>query len=135
MPDRLLDANAISAAMKRQETFEQYLAALPPDDALLTSVVVEGEIRFGIARLPHGRRKKGLGEAFLQILASLDGILAITRPIANRYAELKFDLWRRGRPMGENDLWIAATASAHRLTVVTSDAIFKNIRGLPVEHW
>ena len=37
--------------------------------------------------------------------------------------------------MGENDLWIAASALEHRLVLVTSYAPFRDVPGLDVENW
>jgi tRNA(fMet)-specific endonuclease VapC len=40
-----------------------------------------------------------------------------------------------GRPIPENDLWIAATASEHGLVLVTRDEHFDRVEGLLVERW
>jgi len=40
-----------------------------------------------------------------------------------------------GRPIPDNDLWIAAVALQHRLILVTRDGHFSNINGLIVEFW
>jgi tRNA(fMet)-specific endonuclease VapC len=41
----------------------------------------------------------------------------------------------RRAPIPENDLWIAALARQHALTLVTRDAHFTGVRGLVVERW
>ncbi|MEK6782203.1 MAG: PIN domain-containing protein [Bacteroidota bacterium] len=41
----------------------------------------------------------------------------------------------KGTPIPENDIWIAALAKQHRLTLVTSDKHFNNIQELVIERW
>jgi tRNA(fMet)-specific endonuclease VapC len=49
---------------------------------------------------------------------------------------LRASLSAAGRPIGPNDLLIAATALAHNLTLVTHDLReFSRITGLKVEDW
>ncbi|HEV8045487.1 MAG TPA: PIN domain-containing protein [Rubrobacter sp.] len=42
---------------------------------------------------------------------------------------------RIGRPIPENDIWIAATALQHGLVLVTRDSHFEHVEGLRVERW
>jgi tRNA(fMet)-specific endonuclease VapC len=133
LADRLLDANAVGAVMKGHRAMEGYLADL--ESAYHLSVVVEGEVRFGIARLAPGRKRRTLAHAFDQVLSGLESVLPISSRTARVYSTLKADLWKRGMAMGENDLWIAATAIEHRLILVTSDRAFAQLPRLPVEDW
>ncbi len=135
MADVLFDTNAVSAAMAGQERLANYLDALGETTRLLTSVVVEGELRFGLARLPEGRRKERLALRLRDVLRTFHDILPISRDVAARYAAVKADLWARGRPMTENDLWIASTAVAMGATLVTSDVSFRDIHGLALADW
>jgi len=121
--------------MASRDDLDRYLARLEPDTQLLTSAIVEGEIRFGLARLPSGRRQQQLSDAFERILDTLHGILPVTREMASHYATLKADLWKRAHPIGDNDIWIAATALTHGLTVLTSDADFQEFSNLHVNDW
>ena len=135
MSDRLLDTNAVSAAMKADSRFSRYLQALPDETHIVTSVVVEGEILFGISRLPSGRKRTQLEVALADILTDMDGILPVTRDVAARYAKLKTAMWSRGKPMSDNDMWIAATSALHDLILVTTDVAFASVPGLTVELW
>lgn len=71
----------------------------------------------------------------------VDGLLAICPVIgddletARRYAALKAALRRLGRPIPENDLWIAASALRHGLVLATRDTHFDHVEGLTVESW
>lgn len=49
--------------------------------------------------------------------------------------ELKNELRRKGRPIPENDIWIAATALQHGLTLVTRDSDFEHVEGIDRESW
>ncbi|MEP0894561.1 MULTISPECIES: PIN domain-containing protein [Leptolyngbya] len=45
------------------------------------------------------------------------------------------DLRRRGRPIQDADILIAATAIVHSLTVVSNDADLQNVQSLNLENW
>jgi tRNA(fMet)-specific endonuclease VapC len=54
---------------------------------------------------------------------------------AQQYGEIKNALRAKGRPIPENDLWIAALSLQYGLTVVTRDDHFNAIDGLPIATW
>ena len=93
--------------------------------------IVRGEILFGIARLPVGRRRSELEETGHRFLAAFR-----CEPIPERatgyYADLKVARQQRGLSLDENDLWVAATALALGTTLVSRDGDFAEIPGLPV---
>ena len=62
-------------------------------------------------------------------------ILNITRETANHYSAIRLELKKKGRPIPENDLWIASICIEHNLPLVTGDAHFDNINGLEVIRW
>jgi tRNA(fMet)-specific endonuclease VapC len=51
------------------------------------------------------------------------------------FSELKLDLKRAGTPLPENDIWIAAVARTHNLTVVSRDQHFVSIKAIAYEIW
>ena len=55
--------------------------------------------------------------------------------VAQRYAEVRKHLQIKGKPIPENDIWIAATAHASGLKLITRDQHFANIEFLNVEYW
>ena len=121
--------------MAGDAAFDGYLANLEPDTGLFTSVVAEGEVRFGLARLADGRRKRALTVAFDAVLGSLHGVLDTTRDVASHYGQLKALLWRMGALIGENDIWIASTGRARGLAILTSDPDFARIPDLMLSDW
>ena len=54
---------------------------------------------------------------------------------ARHYGQVKNQLRVKGRPIPENDLWIAAVARQHALTLVTRDKHFSDIDDLPTVGW
>jgi predicted nucleic acid-binding protein len=59
-------------------------------------------------------------------------IPANTAAAGDRYATMKVMQQRRGLPLDENDLWIAATSLAINATLVSRDEDFLGISGLAV---
>ena len=55
--------------------------------------------------------------------------------VAREYGRLKNDLWAKGRPLPENDIWIAAVASHHNLILATRDRHFREVEGLAIAMW
>src|SRR6266704_2721359 len=55
---------------------------------------------------------------------------------AEKSAQRTAELERKGKMIGNNDLWIAAHAKAAGLTLVTNnEREFRRVRGLKVENW
>ena len=55
--------------------------------------------------------------------------------VAREYGLLKQRLKQKGRPIPENDVWIAAAAIHHGLVLVTRDGHFADVDGLVVATW
>lgn len=62
-------------------------------------------------------------------------VLNCDRITAKLYGELRHDLKRKGRPIPENDLWIAAITRQHNLILVTRDTHFDAIDSIQKESW
>ena len=54
----LLDTNAISDLMRAAPRIENWIAGLDQGDRVVTCTIVRGEVLFGIARLPAGKRRR-----------------------------------------------------------------------------
>jgi predicted nucleic acid-binding protein len=132
MAAALLDTNAVSDLMRDHPQVKLRLGKHA--DPIVTSVVVVGEIRYGLQRLPAGKKRTDLETRAQNILAALR-IEPITESIANAYGRLKAALESQGLNLDDNDLWIAATALTHGNLLVTRDQIFARVSGLPFEDW
>ncbi|MBI3815854.1 MAG: type II toxin-antitoxin system VapC family toxin [Nitrospinae bacterium] len=62
-------------------------------------------------------------------------VLNITKETANHYSIIRLELKKKGRPIPENDLWIASICIEHNLPLVTGDAHFDNINVLEIIRW
>lgn len=91
-----------------------------------------------LGELYYGAMKSGRAEAnTLRIseFARSNTILTCDSSTALHYGNIKADLKAKGRPIPENDIWIAAIALQNNLTLVTRDAHLKEIEGLSLERW
>jgi len=132
MPAAILDTNAVSDLMRDHPLLKAHMAAYP--DPIVTSVVVVGEIRYGLSRLPGGKKRNDLEARAPRILAAIR-IEPVTEAIAEMYGRLKTSLESQGLNVDDNDLWIAATAKTVGDLVITRDQIFTRIPGLHAEDW
>jgi predicted nucleic acid-binding protein len=73
----LLDTNATSDLMRASQRIENWMAKLSQDDRVVTCTIVRGEVLFGIARLPAGRRR---AEATTRVSARHAGVRTPRRP-------------------------------------------------------
>ena len=98
------------------------------------SSISVGELLYGAHRLgPEGRR---LLNSLETILLPNYEVLPFDTSAARIYAQVRADLERRGTPLDEADLRIAAIALAHGHTVVTGNVRhFGRVPDLPVENW
>jgi tRNA(fMet)-specific endonuclease VapC len=92
------------------------------------SAIVLGELYVGAYRSDNEEVKK----AEIHELLSNGILLGIDRQVIERYGMLKTQLLNKGRPIPENDIWIAATALRHNLPVYSYDKHFKEIEDLNV---
>ena len=132
MPTALLDTNAVSDLMRDDPKVKARIASHA--DPIATSVVVVGEIQFGLDRLPSGKKRTDLESRAIAILASLR-LELVTGQIALTYGKLKATLEAQGLNLFDNDLWIAATAMTTGCICVTRDQSLSKIPGLRVEDW
>ena len=130
----LLDTNIISHMMVNAEGLAaqcaQRLIAQDPSVQMCTSVVVQCELAFGLAKRPSTRLQKALD---FQLSALL--VMPLDETVVLHYARLRADLEAKGTPIGPNDALIAAHALALDATLVSGDAEFRRVTGLRVENW
>ena len=132
MPAALLDTNAISDLMRDHPQVKSRIGTHV--DPIATSVVVVGEICYGLSRLPAGKKRTDLEIRAQNILAAVR-IEPVTEPIADAFGRLKATLESQGLSLDDNDLWIAATAIALGHILVTRDQVFTQVPGLQIEDW
>jgi predicted nucleic acid-binding protein len=130
----LLDSNAFSDLMRKHPRVEARLKALQPADRVVICSIVRGEILYGLARLPDGRRRDDLTKQADLLFATI-ACEAVPESAADAYARIKRNREQKGLALDENDLWVAATACALDATLVTRDSDFSGIEDLKVVDW
>jgi tRNA(fMet)-specific endonuclease VapC len=91
-----------------------------PDAAFLLPVPVIGELRYGA--LNSRRSAENLAE--VERLVNRCRVLDITATTAVEYARLRLGLKEKGKPIPENDLWIAALCIEHQVKLAAVDGHF-----------
>lgn len=93
--------------------------------------IVLGELYTGINRVTN--RTKHLKR--LADFLTLCTIISIDEATAKIYGALIAALYKKGKPIPTNDVWIAALSIQHKITIATKDKHFKEIDGLNFEMW
>ena len=127
----LLDTNILSDLVRHPQGVVATRIAEEGENNICTSVVVAGELRYGALK----RNSNRLTAQLETILARME-ILPLREPADQYYAELRVDLEKRGRPIGPNDMLIAAHVLALDYIIVTDNVReFSRVPGLRVENW
>jgi tRNA(fMet)-specific endonuclease VapC len=121
----LLDTNRLSDALAM---LGEVVDTLEIAEEICVPVVALGEIRAGFLR---GSRP-ATNETRLQWFLSQNGVsvLGVDAPISHRYAEIHRSLRALGKRIPTNDLWVAAIAIEHGLSLYTRDTHFGHVPGL-----
>jgi tRNA(fMet)-specific endonuclease VapC len=127
----MLDTNIISDLIRNPQGKAATRIAKVGEGNICTSIIVAAELRYGCAK----NGSKRLLQAVENILGEID-VLPFDIPGDAEYGAIRSRLETIGKPIGGNDLLIAAHASVVQATVVTANASeFKRVRGLKVENW
>lgn len=117
----ILDTNVVSELM-RSEPASQVANWIRDRDRreLCTTVITLAEIRYGIARLPDGRRKQVLLAAAGDIFSTFeDQILRVDTAAAEQYAVVASTRERAGKPIASMDALIAAVCRSRNAALAT----------------
>jgi predicted nucleic acid-binding protein len=100
--------------------------------ALATTSITTAEIRYGIERLPAGRRKDQLSNAANEIFETFaDQVLPFDRRAASEYAAVVSTRDRAGSPIDGFDAQIASICRAHNAVLATRNV--KDFHGIGLE--
>ena len=123
----LLDTNAIIALLEGNESVKALLAG----HRVLIPSIVTGEMYYGAYRSNRARSNVQRLETFIENRQ----VLNCDVQTGKFYGAIKNRLRAKGRPIPENDIWIAAIAQQYHLPLVTRDAHFDEVEGLSVVRW
>lgn len=131
----LLDTCVLSDASKPAKFphLAEWLEAQVTDDQAISALSV-GELRYGIQRLPHGRKRETLKNWLDAELLPAFGerVLATDVAVAETWALLRASGEEMGRPLPLIDGLLLATAQAHGLAFVTRNLADVEDRGVRV---
>ena len=127
----LLDTNAVSDLIRNPQGRVAEHIRKVGEAQVCTSIIVAAELRYGAAKKGSPRLTAQL-EA---VLGCLD-VLSLEAPADAAYGLIRTRLEQGGRPIGSNDLLIAAQAIALGYTIVTdNEGEFARVDGLLRENW
>jgi tRNA(fMet)-specific endonuclease VapC len=124
----ILDTNAVSDLFEGNASLARRLERSQRHQL---PAIVLGEFRYGLMR----SSKRTLLERLLARLERESDILSPDAETAVHYARIRNQLRDDGRPMPENDVWIAALAAQFQLKILSKDKHFDNVRGVTRVGW
>jgi tRNA(fMet)-specific endonuclease VapC len=123
-----LDTNIIIALFAGDVAVREGLGKA--DEVFVPSIAI-GELCYGARKSRQAKENLARIEEF----ATNSVVLGCDTETAFRYGEFKDMLRLKGRPIPENDVWIAAIALQHDLTLITRDMHFGEIENLKTAVW
>jgi len=123
-----LDTNIVSALLKGESAIADHIDAA---ESVFVPIIVVGELYYGAAFSSQVAKNT---EDIKKIILHYP-VLSLDEDTTKTYGSIKADLRKKGKPIPENDIWIAAIAIQNDLGLVTRDNHFKEIDGLPLIEW
>lgn len=125
MRSAVVDTNILSDLFRGDSAVRDFLREF---ESIYVPVTVLGELLFGFilgSREAENRRRL---DQFLS-QRSVE-IFPVSFSVAEHYATVMAALRRNGTPLPANDVWIAATACAEKVPLISRDRHFLKIKGL-----
>jgi tRNA(fMet)-specific endonuclease VapC len=124
----LLDTNIIVAWLNGDVTIAN---KVDKAEAVYIPLIVAGELFYGAMYSAQVQRNTNKIKQFI----ARYNTLPLNNETAEEYGRIKVKLRKVGRPIPENDIWIAALAIQHALPIVTKDRHFNEVENLSVKSW
>lgn len=121
----ILDSNIVIDFFSGKKDVVKLVTQL--EQVFITSVIL-GELYVGIFRISNKAKHLKKLENFL----SLCTILNIDSTTSQLFGQTVAALYKKGKPIPTNDVWIAASAQQHNLPLMTNDKHFKEIEDLSI---
>lgn len=126
----MLDTNIVSQLLREHpQVLDRVLAT--PMESLCISSITEGELLFGLANNPANLKLKS---AVQELLRRVDS-LAWDSVSARKYGEVRAQMQKQGKSMGNLDLLIAAHAIGIEAILVTNDQAMFQVPNIMIEDW
>ncbi|VWD43958.1 plasmid stability protein StbB [Burkholderia contaminans] len=135
----LVDTNVMSEPLRREPSAAviEWLDAQNVETLFLAAISL-GEMRFGVAALPEGRRRDWLHHSIEQRVVPLfrGRILPFDDAASKAYASIRARAHASGSTIAPADVFIAATAEANGLIIATRDvAPFEAVGLRVIDPW
>ena len=124
----LLDTNIVIAIFAKEAKVQAYL--LDATEVFVPAIVL-GELYYGAYKSSRVTENIAKIEEF----GARNAVVISDTATARAYGQIKNGLRAKGRPIPENDIWIAAIAMQYNLALVTRDVHFGEVDGLVTETW
>ncbi len=128
----LLDTNICIYITKNRppEVLEKFKTLKRGEVAM--STITYGELRYGAQKSSQSKKINQILERLIKLIP----VLPLNNSVATFYGQVRSACEKQGKPIGNNDLWIASHALDLKLTLVTNnEKEFKRVKGLTVENW
>jgi tRNA(fMet)-specific endonuclease VapC len=119
----VLDTSVVIDAFRKNNTVAERLDGLTE---VFVPVIVAGELYYGAYKSSDTIQNLHQIERFLQKCK----LLYLDNTTALNYGKIKTALRQKGKPVPENDIWIAAVAQQYDLPLFTTDNHFNEIDDL-----
>ncbi len=124
----LLDTNIITAWLKGDTSIA---SKIDKAKEVHIPIIVVGELYYGA--LYSTQVQKNINN--IKSMTSNYNVLQIDEETTIVYGNIKAILRKKGKPIPENDIWIAAIGQRFQLTIVTRDKHFKEIESINLKSW
>ena len=124
----LVDTNVVVAYFRGDQALQPRFAGLTP---VYLPWVVLGELHFGAQRAQ--RRQEQL--AYIHDLLTYAVVLFADQETTEVYGQVKAELAQLGKPIPDNDIWIAAMARQYDLPLASRDSHFSVVPRLTTLAW
>ncbi len=121
----VLDTNVLSETVRpKPDSRVARWINCQPAETLFTTAVTQGEVLYGIAILPEGKRRAALERMMQDVFGRgfAGRILPFDDAAAVPFAEIMARRRRAGRPIAQIDAQIAAIARSRNATLATRNA-------------
>jgi tRNA(fMet)-specific endonuclease VapC len=119
----VLDTNTVIDLLKGTP---KVVSELEKFDVFYLTTTICGELLFGA----KNSGKKAENESKYRKFIEKCLILNIDFEISDEYSNIRLNLKKKGKPIPENDIWIAATCIVNNLALISRDTDFENVEGL-----
>lgn len=121
----LLDTNIVIGLFNKDYKIIEVLRRI--ENVFIPAIVI-GELLYGA----YNSNRKEENVSKIKLFIENIPILYCDEDTADEYGKIKSKLKRKGKPIPENDIWIAAIASQYNLTLITNDYHFKEVDNISI---